>query len=142
MFLEIDPAFAVFAIALFFFSFYVVGSMFGRKRVAKIVSLVAEAVSSHGGKLVTWRSGVSAAVLSFKEMGNLAEFSVVIGIITWANPLSYLISKALKRKDLIIIRAKLRTPPSYSLALIRRDSPAIRYASRWGNGSVNSMTTS
>ncbi|MCS6784424.1 MAG: hypothetical protein NZ581_04430 [Candidatus Caldarchaeum sp.] len=128
----VDPTSAVLAIALFFLGFYVVGSIFGRRRVANIAFSVTKAVDALGGKYVGGRSGVSAAVLSFREMGHITEFSVVIGITTWANPLSYLISKMMKRKDLIIIRGKMKNPPTHAVTFIRKGSPAMRYARRWG----------
>ncbi|MCS7110180.1 MAG: hypothetical protein RMI43_05175 [Candidatus Caldarchaeum sp.] len=128
----VDPVSAVFVIAMFFLGFYVLGSIFGRRRVANIALSVTKAVNSLGGKYVAGRSGVSAAVLSFREMGDLTEFSVVIGVTTWANPLNYLISKMMKRKDLLIIRGKMKNPPAHSATFIKKGSPAMRYARRWG----------
>lgn len=127
-----DPAASVVIVAIIFFSFYVVGSTASRKKVVKIGSSIQQAVAELGGKTTAARFGVSAAVLSFKGLGNMEQFSVVVGISSWANPLSYVISRVMKKKDLLILRGKISKPPSSSFTLIHKDSPAMRYADRWG----------
>ncbi|MCS6769148.1 MAG: hypothetical protein NZ570_01760 [Candidatus Caldarchaeum sp.] len=127
-----DPTVYLLAIASFFFLTYLLGSFFGRRRVAKLNKTFSEIISSSGGRVVGGRSGATAAILSCKNLGNLAEFSIVVGIQSWANPLSYLVSKMMGRGDLAVLRARLTQTPTFSYTLIRKDAPARRYAAKWG----------
>ncbi|MEM1955493.1 MAG: hypothetical protein QXL42_03905 [Candidatus Caldarchaeum sp.] len=127
-----DPTVAVVGVALVFIVFYTMGSIAGRRRVAKLYTELSRAVDSLGGKVVGGRSGATAAVLSCKDMGSFVEFSIVIGIQSWANPLTYLVSRLTGRKDLVVLRAKLAKKPALSYTLINKKSPAVRYRSRWG----------
>ncbi|MFN3621977.1 MAG: hypothetical protein ACK4TI_03715, partial [Nitrososphaerales archaeon] len=123
----------VFLITIFFFSFYVVGTIAGRRKVIKLYRSICEAVLEAGGKIVDGRYGTTTAIISCRDVGVLAEFSVVIGVQGWSNPLAYIISKSMGRFDLIILRARLTKTPKSSFTLIRKDAPAKRYTSRWGS---------
>ncbi len=122
----------IFLIAVVFLGFYVAGTMAGRRRVTKLYNIVREAVNELGGRVVDGRCGTTAAIVSCKRMGVLTEFSIVIGVQTWSNPLTYLVNKSLGRSDLVILRAKLSKTPTASFTLIKKGSPASRYAVRWG----------
>ncbi|MBO3833423.1 MAG: hypothetical protein FGF51_08620 [Candidatus Brockarchaeota archaeon] len=130
--MDLSQVTLVFLITIFFFGFYVVGTIAGRRKVIKLYRSVCEAVLEAGGKIVDGRYGTTTAIISCKDMGVLAEFSVVIGVQGWSNPLAYVISKSMGRFDLIILRARLAKAPKSSFTLIRKDAPAKRYASRWG----------
>lgn len=130
--LVLDPTAAVLAVAFLFLVFYVVGSVYGRRRVAGIVRDFSAAVKALGGRLTGSRIGVSAAVVSCKDVGRFTELSAVVSIPPVMNPLSYLVAKLMGRKELVIVRAKHATPPKHSYTFVRKNSPAYRYASRWG----------
>ncbi|MEM1942805.1 MAG: hypothetical protein QXO30_03725 [Candidatus Caldarchaeum sp.] len=125
-----DPTLALAGVAVFFIVFYTLGSVAGRRRVADLYRELSRAVASLGGKVVWGRSGATTAVLSCREMGSLVEFSIVIGIQSWANPLTYLVSRMTGRKDIVVLRAKLAKKPTLSHTLI--EAPAVRHRSRWG----------
>ncbi|MEM0482862.1 MAG: hypothetical protein QXM16_08290 [Nitrososphaerota archaeon] len=109
------------------------GTIAGRRRVIKLYRGVCEAVQEAGGKVVEGRYGTTTAIISCRDMGVLAEFSIVIGIQTWSNPLAYIISKSMGRSDLVVLRGRLSKTPKSSFTLIKKDAPAKRYASRWGS---------
>lgn len=132
MVLADDPTLVLTGVALLFIVLYTLGSVAGRKRVADLYGELSKAVASLGGKVVGGRSGATTAVLSCREMGSLVEFSIVIGIQSWANPLTYLVSRMTGRKDLVVLRAKLAKKPTLSYTLINKKAPAVRYRSRWG----------
>ncbi|MEM4186855.1 MAG: hypothetical protein QW801_06235 [Candidatus Caldarchaeum sp.] len=131
--LELDPTLSIMLIALAFLFFFTTGTVASRRRVAHLFKAVMEAVSTAGGKVVDGRRGTTTAVLSCRHMGELAEFSVVIGVQSWSNPLSYLVSKLMGRSDLAILRARTRKTPTASLTFVKKGTQAERYASRWGN---------
>jgi len=127
-----DSSLTVMAVAIFFFLFYIVGSFASRRKVSKIYATILETVSLLGGRVVSGRIGVTTAVVSGRDVGRLAEFTVVVGVQTWSNPLTYLISRSMGREDLAILRAKMKNVPPFSLTFIRKGSPAAKYASKWG----------
>ncbi len=128
-----EPATVILLITVVFLGFYIAGTVAGRRRVTMLYNNVREAVNEVGGRVVDGRCGTTTAIVSCKRMGVLTEFSVVIGVLTWSNPLTYLINKLLGRSDLVILRARLSKTPTTSFTLIKRDSPARRYAIRWGS---------
>ncbi|MEM4642463.1 MAG: hypothetical protein QXF36_04755 [Candidatus Caldarchaeum sp.] len=130
--LVLDPTAAVLAMAVLFLVFYIAGSVYGKRRVAGIVRDFSEAAKARGGRLTGSRIGVSAAVVSCKDVGGFTDLSAVVTIPPFMNPLSYLVARLMGRRELVILRAKHAKTPTRSYTLVRKNTPAYRYASRWG----------
>ncbi len=127
-----DPFIFIFFIALLFLAFYVVGGFVNRWRVSTLASAIMNQLISAGSKVERKGTSPTACVLSARGLGRLEEYSILVGVVSFSNPLTWLTSKLAGRSDLAILRGKLRKEPPFEVTLVRRNTQAQKHAKRWG----------
>ncbi len=126
-------------LVILFTAFIMVGNIEGRRRVDAAVLRIKQAVEKNGGELLSVRKSSSTALLKGRSLGSVENFSLLVGVVSKVNPLTYLAARAAGRMDLIMLRGALKKTPRRNMALIRSRSHASRYAVRWGTvvGEIN-----
>jgi len=127
-----DPFIFIFFVAILFLAFYVFGGFVNRWRVSTLASAIMNQLISSGSKVERKGTSATACVLSGRGLGRLEEYSILVGVVSFSNPLTWLTSKLAGRRDLAILRAKLPKEPPFEVTLVRKDTPAQKHAKWWG----------
>ncbi len=110
----------------------VAGNILGRRKVDSVTARLVGALRGLGAEVKAVRRTSSMALVSGRDLGDLEEFSVLVGLIPRANVLGYIAARLAGRRDLVMVRGALKRPPKRSVALLRKGTSAVRGARRWG----------
>lgn len=128
----VDPFTIIFSLAFLFLAFYVIGGFVNRWRVSTLCSAVMSYLSRAGSRAQSRMAGSTACIVSGENLHGLVEYSVLVGVLSISNPITWLTSRLAGRADLAILRGKLARQPSFELTLVRKNTPAQRHARGWG----------
>lgn len=110
----------------------VAGNVLGRRKVESVTALLRQALARMGAEVRTARRSSSMALLSGRNLGELVEFSVLVGLVPRSNVLGFVAARLAGRKDLVMLRGALGRPPRRGIALLRKGTPAARRYRAWG----------
>jgi hypothetical protein len=130
--MQVDESTVLLALIVAITASIVVGNVLGRRKVDSVTMRLVGALRRLGAEVKATRRTSSMALVSGRGLGELEEFSVLVGLLPRANVLGYLAARLAGRRDLVMLRGAIRKPPKRSVALLRKGTPAVRGARRWG----------
>ncbi|MEM1954023.1 MAG: hypothetical protein QXP81_05085 [Nitrososphaerota archaeon] len=113
----------------------VAGNFIGRRRVESVTEVLRRSLTRMGAEVRVVRRSSSMALVSGKRLGELVEFSVLVGIVPRSNAFGFVAARLAGRRDLVMLRGAVARPPVRSVALLRKGTPAVRSARAWGEHS-------
>ncbi len=130
--MQVDESTVLLALIIAITVSIVAGNVLGRRKVDSVTVRLVGALRGLGAEVRATRRTSSMALVSGRDLGELEEFSILVGLIPRANVLGYLAARLAGRRDLVMLRGAVRRPPKRSVALLRKGSSAVRGARRWG----------
>jgi hypothetical protein len=117
-----DASSFLFYLALVFLASYVLGGISLSRRLRHLCLGLAQELGAQPRRL-----GGNVAIVAGKELGAaIQDYSVALVLLGRTNPVAWLASRAAGRRDFMVLRARLKSPPSSPALLVRKGSPPYR----------------
>jgi len=136
--MQVDESTVLLALIVAITASIVAGNVLGRRKVDSVTARLVGALRGLGAEVRAVRRTSSMALVSGRDLGDLEEFSALVGLVPRANVLGYIAARLAGRRDLVMLRGSLKRPPKRSVALLRKGTSAVRGARAWG-GSVTEV---
>ncbi len=131
--MQVDESTVILALIVAITASIVAGNFLGRRKVDSVTAQLVGALRRLGAEVRAIRRTSTMALVSGRGLGELEEFSVLVGLIPRSNFLGYLAARLAGRRDLVMLRGAVKRPPGRSAALLRKGTPAVRGARAWGS---------